>query len=195
MAFRPGRREFISSTGSLLGGGWLWLNLPALAALSGCAREAARRADPFTHFTAAQGRTVRAFTARIIPSGEGVPGADEAGAAWFIDGILQGPMADAAELVAGGLADLDTRARAEHDADFADLEADRQDRILREIEETEFFGAMRFFTLMGTFAGDDLGGNREHAGYTLLQIDHRPGYQPPFGWYDERHAREDGGAA
>lgn len=195
MASNPSRRDFITSSGALLSGGWLWLNLPALATLSGCARDAAERGEPFTHFTPEQGAAMRAFTARIIPSGDGVPGADDAGAAWFIDALLAGPMEDTAGLVAAGLADLDERARAAHSAAFADLEGEQQDAIIREIEQAPFFGFARFATIMGTFAGESFGGNRNHAGFTLLQIEHEPAYQPPFGWYDEQHARAQGGAA
>jgi hypothetical protein len=194
MATEPTRREFISSTGAFLGSGWLWLNLPAAAALSGCARDAARRNDPFTHFTPAQGSAMRAFAARIIPSDDGIPGAEEAGAAWFIDAVLAGPMQGAAGLFAEGLADLDARARS-GGATFAELDAEQQDAILREIEDSPFFGTARAFTIIGTFSGDAVGGNRDHAGFRLLQIDHQPAYQPPFGWYDEQYARANGGAA
>lgn len=193
MSSSPNRREFITSSSALLSGSWLWLNLPALATLSACAREAAQRAEPFTTFTPEQGGAMRALTERIIPAGDGVPGADEAGAAWFIDALLGGPMEGAAGMVTAGLADLDERAQAAHNAVFADLGGDQQDAIIREIEDTPFFGFTQFATVMGTFAGEDFGGNRNHAGYRLLQLEHRPAYQPPFGWYDEQQAK--GGAA
>lgn len=191
----PNRREFVTSTGALFGGGLLWLSMPALATLSGCARDAARRGDPFTHFTPEQGRTMRAFTERIIPGAEGLPGAGDAGAAWFIDRALTGPMQEAAGLVAEGLADLDVRADAAHGRAFADLEPEQQDEVLRAIEDTPFFDAARFFTILGTFSHPDYGGNRDHAGFRLLQIEHQPAYQPPFGYYDEQFVRETGGAA
>jgi hypothetical protein len=192
MSSMPNRREFVASTSTLLGGGWLWLKLPALAALTGCARDAARRADPFTQLTPAGGRAVQALAARIIPSGDGVPGADEAGAAWFIDMVIGGPMQDGKALLTEGLADLDVRAEAAGGASFADLPPERQDDVLRDIEDTEFFGFARFLTVMGTFSGTEHGGNRNHAGFALLQIDHRPAYQPPFGWYDEQVGMEGG---
>lgn len=195
MEAKPNRREFVASTTALLGGGWLWLRLPALAALTGCARDAARRADPFTQLSDAEGRVLRALTARIIPSGDGVPGADEAGAAWFVDTVIAGPMQEAKGLLTSGLADLDARAQAAGADSFAELPPDAQDDVIRGIEDTEFFGLARFLTIMGTFSDPVHGGNRDHAGFTLLQIDHQPAYQPPFGWYDEQHARANGGAA
>jgi hypothetical protein len=196
----PTRREFVSSTAALFGSGWLWLQLPTIATLSACARDAARREEPFRNLSAEGGRTMRAFAARIIPSGDGIPGAEEAGAAWFVDGALGtetfGPVSG---LLAGGLADLDTRAMTAHSLAFADASAEQQDALMREVEDSQFFFVARLLTLAGTFADPSHGGNRDHAGFTLLQIEHAPAYQPPFGWYDEQHARTaaagNGGAA
>jgi gluconate 2-dehydrogenase gamma chain len=189
----PTRREFVTSTAAMFGGGWLWLQLPALASLSACARDAAVRNEPFTTFTEDEGRAMRAFAARIIPSGDGLPGAEEAGAAWFADGALAGPMAPLRELITGGLADLDQRARAAHGVAFADAEPDAQDALLREVEDTQFFFLARLLAVAGTFSDPSLGGNRDHAGFTLLQMEHAPAYQPPFGWYDAQHVAQNGG--
>jgi hypothetical protein len=49
----PTRREFVSSTAGMLGGGWLWLHLPVIATLSACARDAARTNEPFAMFSVA----------------------------------------------------------------------------------------------------------------------------------------------
>lgn len=186
----PTRREFVASTAALFGGGWLWIQLPALATLSACARDAARREDPFTNLTAEQGRVMRAFAARIIPSGDGLPGADEAGAAWFVDGALASDaFAGVRDLVTGGLADLDARAMAAHSIVFADATPEQQDGVMRDAEDSEFFFIARLLTLAGTFSDPSHGGNREHAGFTLLQMEHAPAYRPPFGWYDEQQAR------
>lgn len=191
----PTRREFVSSSAALFGGGWLWLQLPALASLSACAREAARTDAPFSVLSADAGRAMRAFAARIIPSGDGVPGADEAGAAWFVDGALAGPMAPVRELVEAGLADLDTRAAAAHGVAFSDATPEQQDDMLREVEDSQFFFMARLLTVAGTFSDPALGGNRDHAGFTLLRMEHRAAYQPPFGWYDAEYARNGGAIA
>ncbi|HEX6134032.1 MAG TPA: gluconate 2-dehydrogenase subunit 3 family protein [Longimicrobiales bacterium] len=185
----------MSTTAAMFGGGWLWLQLPALATLSACARDAARRNEPFTNLSEAEGRAMRAFAARILPSGDGVPGAEEAGAVWFVDRAVAGPFAGMKEPITSGLADLDARARAAHSVDFADLTPEQQDAIMREVEATPFFGMARLLTLAGTFADPSHGGNREHAGFALLDMEHAPAYQPPFGWYDEQYARENGTAA
>jgi hypothetical protein len=196
----PTRREFVSSTAALFGGGWLWLQLPAFATLSACARDAAQRGDPFANMSAEQGRAMRAFAARIIPSGDGLPGADEAGAAWFVDGALASDaFAGARGLLTDGLTDLDARAMAAHSVAFADAAPEQQDALLHEVEDSQFFFLGRLLTIAGTFSDPSHGGNRDHVGFTLLQIEHAPAYQPPFGWYDEQHARiaaaGNGGAA
>jgi gluconate 2-dehydrogenase gamma chain len=188
------RRDFIASTAGMFGGGWLWLNLPVIAALSACARDAARTGAPFTSFTAAQGRAMRAFAARIIPADGGLPGAEEAGAAWFADLALAGPFADMSEPVLTGLADLDERARGARAAAFGDLDTARQDAIIGDIEETQFFELGRMLVVMGTLSDPSWGGNRDHAGFTLLGMEHAQVYSPPFGWYDAEHTRINGGA-
>jgi hypothetical protein len=185
----PTRREFVSSTAALFGGGWLWLQLPALASLSACARDAARRNDPFTTLSPGEGHVMRAFAARIIPSGDGIPGAEEAGAAWFVDGALSnGPFASLREMMSEALGDLDTRSMTAHGVAFADAAPEQQDALMHEIEESQFFFIARMLTLAGTFSDPVHGGNRDHAGFALLQMEHAAAYQPPFGWYDRQYA-------
>jgi gluconate 2-dehydrogenase gamma chain len=188
------RREFVSSTAGMLGSGWLWLHLPVIATLSACARDAARTNEPFTLFNAAEGRAMRAFAARILPSEADSPGAEEAGAAWFADGALAGPFADLAESVRAGLADLDTRAHAAHGAVFARLDTTEQDSIMGDVVATPFFGDARMLVVIGTFSDPSHRGNRGHAGFTLLGMEHAPAFVPPFGWYDAEHVRSNGGA-
>jgi gluconate 2-dehydrogenase gamma chain len=192
---QPTRREFVSSTAGLLGGGWLWLQLPAIASLSACARKAARANEPFVFFSDAEGAGMRALAARIIPSDATSPGAEEAGAAWFADGALAGPLSDLAGTVRAGLADLDARSRAAHGAVFARLDPAVQDAVIGDIVPTPFFADARGLVIMGTFSDPSHGGNRNHAGFTLLGMEHASAYVPPFGWYDAEHARTNGGAS
>jgi gluconate 2-dehydrogenase gamma chain len=191
------RREFLSSSGRALGAGWLALSLPGLAALSACARDAALRADPFTVLTADEGRTLAALAARIFPSDDELPGAEEAGAVHFADRALESHFPEMREPLGAGLAGLDERARAlgAGAAGFAGLPPERQDELIREVEQTEFFDIARMLTVMGTLADASYGGNRNGAAPALLGMQHHGSYQPPFGWYDAEHARENGGAA
>jgi len=195
----PSRREFVSSSAALLGGGWLWMHLPLAGALAACAREAAVRGDPFVTFTDAQGRTMAAFAAQIVPSDAELPGATEAGAVYFVDLALAGPFEGMRDPILGGLGDLDTRARVRQStaAGFADLEPGVQVEVLREVEQTPFFSMARMLTVMGVIADPSYGGNRDQAGVRLLAIDHRPAYAPPFGDYDADAAsmRANGGDA
>ncbi len=69
-------------------------------------------------------------------------------------------------------------------ASFAALTPAQQDELLREIEQTPFFQAVRFDTLVGTFALPSWGGNRDFAGWRLLGVEHQPFFQAPFGYYD-----------
>lgn len=186
------RRQFLSRTAAMAGGGWLWLQLPALATMAACARDAASRNDPFNNLGTEAGNAMRALAARIIPSVDGLPGADEAGAAWFVDSVIAGPFASEHDLLDAGLADLDVRARAAHSLPFAELAPEQQDTLIREIEDTPFFSFARFATIVGTFSHPSYGGNRNHAGFRMLGVDHAPAYQPPFGWYDEHYTESTG---
>lgn len=180
-----GRRDFLSTSASALGGGWLAAHLPLLAALSACAREAAESGAGYVALTDAQALTLEAFASRILPSEEGSPGAVEAGAVHFVDLVLdRGPFAGMRPLVIDGLADLDRRAGQEGAADFAALPADRRDAVLRAVEDTPFFGAARMLVVAGTFSDPMRGGNQDGVGWALLGIDHQPAYRPPFGYYD-----------
>lgn len=192
---RPTRREFVSSSTGLLGGGWLWLNLPAIISLSACAREAALNDEPFVTFTPVEGRAMRAFAARIIPSAEGSPGAEEAGAVWFADRALGEVFTDMLPPIREGLAALDESARATDGVAFAELAAEQQDALISDVVDTPFFFLGRMLVVMGVFSDPSWGGNRGRIGDTLLGIDHAAAYQPPFGWYDAERGRTRGGAA
>ncbi|MGH7477244.1 MAG: gluconate 2-dehydrogenase subunit 3 family protein [Longimicrobiales bacterium] len=191
----PTRREFLASSGSLVGSGWLLLNLPLLSSLAACARDAAERGDPLATLTAAEALAFSAFAARIIPSGDGTPGATEAGAVYFADAALAGPFAGMLEPVRKGLADLDRRAEAAHGGAFGELEPAQQDAIIREVEQapSPFFGMARVLTVAGVFSEPLHGGNRDGVGWALLDMERAPVFAPPFGHYDAREAS--GGAA
>jgi gluconate 2-dehydrogenase gamma chain len=183
---KPSRREFLTSSASIASVGWLTLNASALAALSACAREAAQQNAPFTTLTADEGRTLSAFAAQILPSGDGLPGAEELGCVHFMDHALGSYFAGQRELFADGVKDLDARARTASPpaASFAELTSAQQIEIMKTIEAEPFFGAARSATLMGAFADPSHGGNRDGAGFRMLKIEHHPTHTPPFGFYD-----------
>jgi gluconate 2-dehydrogenase gamma chain len=185
-AVQQTRRHFLVDSARTAALGWLAAQLPLLASLSSCAREDAIQNKAFTSLTTGEGRAMRAFAAQIIPSDSESPGAEEAGAVYFIDRALTLPFfVESVPVIRGGLADLDGRARLiEGKASFASLGGAQQIAIMRQIEQTPFFSTARTLVVIGTFADPSHGGNRNRVGWTMIGIDHRPSYAPPFGWYD-----------
>lgn len=176
------RRTFLADAARIAAAGWLTLELQLLA---GCARDGGPR-DAFTHLTATEGRALRAFAAQILPSDGDLPGADEAGAVYFVDRAFGMPFfADSVPGIRSGLADLDVRAKsATGRHDFAAASGADQIAIMRAIETTPFFVAARALVVIGTLGDPSYGGNRGGAGWSLLDIEHRPSFTAPFGWYD-----------
>jgi gluconate 2-dehydrogenase gamma chain len=180
------RRDFLSGSSRTATAGWLALQLPWLAALAGCARDDAATGGAFTHLSPAEARTMRALAAQILPSDDEVPGAEEAGAVYFVDRALGMPFfADKVSLIRSGLADLDARAKAfDAHGGFASLSGSQQVAILQRIEGDPFFAAARTLVVIGTLADPSYGGNRDAAGWTMIGMQHQPSYAAPFGWYD-----------
>ncbi|MEP6619778.1 MAG: gluconate 2-dehydrogenase subunit 3 family protein [bacterium] len=178
------RRHFLGNLSRMAAAGGIALQLPWLSTLAGCARSE----SGYSHLTRNEGRAMRAFAAQIIPSDDGTPGAEEAGAVYFVDRALGRPLYSASlPVIRAGLADLDERAAPVHaSAVFATLSNDEQITIMRRIEHTPFFATARTLVITGTFADASYGGNRNGAGWTMLGIDHQPSYAAPFGWYDAR---------
>jgi gluconate 2-dehydrogenase gamma chain len=183
------RREFVVST-SLLGA---WL-----AAAAACRKETAD--DAASHgpppgdsvspprlatFTPDEGADIEAIAARIIPADD-TPGAREAGVLYFIDRYVATPDVNATQSFRDGLAQLARDVAARHGANvrFASLTADQQDDMLRAMEKTDFFGAIRFATICGMFALPRYGGNRDYIGWKLIGQETGFEFSPPFGWYD-----------
>jgi gluconate 2-dehydrogenase gamma chain len=161
------------------------LEIPWLAALASCRNDDGKTADGFAALTVAEARAMQAFAAQIIPSDKSLPGADEAGAVHFIDRAFGKPFfADLVPVVRAGLANLDARARALGERDFASLSPGRQVAIMRQVERTPFFLAARMLVVVGTFADSAYGGNKRGAGWTIVGFEHEPTYASPFGWYD-----------
>jgi gluconate 2-dehydrogenase gamma chain len=147
----------------------------------------------FSILTPEQGEAIAAMTSRILPSVDGRPGAREAGAVYFIDRSLATFNKGQRQLYADGVTDLNTRAVTTWGASpgFASLTEMQQGTLLRAIENTPFFQAALFDTIVGTFALPSWGGNRDYAGWHLLNLTHRPVFEPPFGFYDAEVNRKE----
>ena len=160
--------------------------LPIESALAWSAEQAAaNKSGGFTALSAGEAETVDALSSRIIPSVDKRPGAHEAGVVYFVDRALATFNAGQKKMYAEGLQDLNRRAADMFKATaFSKLTAVQQDEVIRAIEKTPFFQAVRFDTIVGTFALPTWGGNRDHAGWHMIGLEHQPRFQPPFGAYD-----------
>ena len=146
---------------------------------------AAKTSGGFAALTASEADTIVALSSRIIPSVDKRPGAQEAGVVFFVDRALATFNASQRKMYAEGLQDLNRRAADRFKATtFSALTAAQQDEVITAIEKTPFFQAVRFDTIVGTFALPTWGGNRDYAGWHMIGLEHQPRFQPPFGAYD-----------
>ena len=180
------RRAFLRAAAAA-GAAWSAADLlPVEDALAWSASQAVAKASGgFTALSAGEAETVDALSSRIIPSVDKRPGAHEAGVVFFVDRALATFNAGRKKMYAEGLEDLNRRAADMFKATgFSKLTAVQQDEVIRAIEKTPFFQAVRFDTIVGTFALPTWGGNRDHAGWQMIGLEHQPRFQPPFGAYD-----------
>lgn len=161
------------------------LQLPAIEAAARYAWSAFQSRAPLRVLTPAEAAALEAIASQIFPTDD-TPGAREAGVIFFLDRALETFAAPQLDLVRAGLRDLEAKAPG-----FASLPFERQTAALKEIDQTPFFGVTHFLTVAGMFANPEHGGNRSHVGWQLLGFEMRPGYQPPFGYYD-RELRDAG---
>lgn len=156
-------------------------------ALAWATEQAATPGAPgLSALTKPQADVLDAMTSRILPSVDGKPGAHDAGVVYFIDRALGTFNAGQKIAYANGIRDLNRRAtnKVSGAASFAALTPAQQDDVLHEIEKTPFFQAVRFDTIVGTFALPSWGGNRDYAGWHLIGLEHQMRFQAPFGYYD-----------
>jgi len=192
------RRRFLAESGSIAGAAWFAANAPVLLAAG---REAALQRETgaaWVHLAPRDAQLLAAVADQIIPPDD-LPGGADIGVVHFIDQALGGFIAEQADTLRAGLADLDRRGQAAVPGSdgFAGLSFAQQTEVLQEIESTPFFALMIFLTHCGVFAMPSWGGNRERAGWALLGFDNRHAWQPPFGYYDAQAlaGEEDHGAA
>lgn len=191
MSDSSSRRDFVAASGTLVGGAWLALNLPAVEAAVAYARRAAANKSPFDTLTPDEAREIEAVAAQIIPSDD-TPGAQEAGVVYFIDKTLGTFGAQFLQPIRGGLRDLQKAARAKNPvvSGFSELSFAQQTEVLRGMEQTPFFGSVRFLTVAGMFGDPSYGGNKDQAGWRLIGFDGGHAHQPPFGYYDANYRQE-----
>jgi gluconate 2-dehydrogenase gamma chain len=180
------RRAFLAAAGAA-GAAWVAADPALVHAALEHARQTAATPPPyqFAALTAAEAAGLEAIAMRILPSDE-TPGAKEAGVIHFMDKALSTYAAERKAPVLRGLNDLNKQARARWPGttSFADLPPERQDLLLKAIEQSAFFKEMRDATVIGMFANPSYGGNQNQVGWKLLGFQAHGIYQPPFGYYD-----------
>lgn len=184
------RRNFLKHGGSALGGSLIVLSMPVILATADVAARAATEQSRFRVLSASEAIEYEAIAARIIPSGDS-PGAREAGVIYFIDTVLADIEPETTEPMRKGLLNLHNQIHEAYDtSSFAALKQVRQIEALQAIEDSEFFGTLRFLTIAGMFCDPSHGGNREKIGWNLIGFEGPMGTQPPFGYYDADYARK-----
>ncbi len=186
------RRAFLATSCGTFASAWLAADAHELRASLAHAARACQAARPpaWEFFTPDQAADVDAIAAQIIPTDD-LPGAREAGAAYFMDHALATWAQSQREAFSGGLDELNRQAthRWPGAGRFAALSSERQIELLHVIEPTPFFQLMRFHTVAATFANPSWGGNRDKIGWRILDFEDRFVWQPPFGDYDADAAK------
>ena len=189
------RREFLTTSGSAMGGAWLLRFAPLIAATQACASDAMRSGLPFTTFSEREGAGFDAFAARLVPTDD-TPGAREAGAVQFADRALETFLSELLPIVRAGLSGMNARAAETFGGigAFADLAEDQQDQVITavELEDPNFFFFARAMVMMSLMAEPQYGGNQDRVGWQIIGFEDSFAYLPPFGFYD-RDEHGDGG--
>jgi gluconate 2-dehydrogenase gamma chain len=162
---RISRREMLTRLGMGLGVATV---LPLTAAVR--ARAQAVVAESFVSLTPAEGQTLKAIVARLIPSDENGPGALEARADRYIDRGLAGALKSSRSAYTAGLTAVNAQAQTSKGAAFAKLSQADQDAVLTNIQQTsaQFFNLVRTHTIQGTFSDPFYGGNANFIGWDMI---------------------------
>jgi hypothetical protein len=196
------RRDFLLHLGGVAGTAWISAQWPAIVAAAQHAHQAAASKQALEVLTPGQAREVQAIAARIIPTDE-LPGATEAGVVYFIDRALKTFAHDTLPLYQKGLRDVN-QAATEMFPDVKSFSAatpDQQDKLLAEIfpdatpqtrasrqntiaPGNEFLETIWYHTICGFLVDPEGGGNRDFAGWKVIDRDPAHSFTPPFGFYD-----------
>lgn len=180
------RREFVA-TATSLGAVWLLANgRERSEAMAHAAHQTTLAQPTLSVLTREQAAELEAFASRIIPSDD-TPGAREVGVVFFIDRGLATWAKGQVSAFTDGLNKLsrDVSAKFRGQTRLSALTPAQQDEVLRSIERTPFFGLMRFATISGMFSLPSYGGNRDYAGWKLVEQEPAMEFRAPFGWYDQ----------
>ena len=198
------RREFLLQLGGVAGTAWIQAQWPSIVAAAQHAHQAvqSKQTTKFEVFSPEQAREVQAIAARILPTDE-LPGATEAGVVYFIDRALKTFAAQAKPVYEEGLAHAKpmTANMFQGVEQFSRATPEQQDKILGALEAEAqtpngtrrnavtvapaFFQTIRMHTIFGFLVDPEGGGNRDYAGWKVIERDPAQSFSPPFGFYDK----------
>jgi gluconate 2-dehydrogenase gamma chain len=166
-----GRSEMMKRVGIMVGlAAW-----PASGWITWAAPVAKLKAPAFqgpVSLSRSQYELLDAICARLIPSGDGSPGAREAMAARYIDRALSGAVTSSRGAYETGLNALDGQAQASKQAPFVNLPPEDQDALLMALQDnpatTPFFNLVRTHTIQGVFSDPYYGGNANFTGWDMI---------------------------
>jgi gluconate 2-dehydrogenase gamma chain len=204
-SFLPARRDFLQILGGTAGAAWFTAQWPAIVSAAQHAHDAAKAsmAAKYEVLTVEQARELDALTSCIIPTTD-TPGAREAGVVYFIDRALKTFASESVPQYNQGLAGIQqfTLGSFPGVLRFSAANAEQQKRILTELyaeidlkkdmprrglppTTTEFLQTLHVHTIFGFLVDPEGGGNRDFAGWKVVDRDPAHMFSPPFGFYDK----------
>lgn len=141
----------------------------AAAGTAGCSSAGAA----YRVLTDHEAATIRSLANQIVPPDD-YPGAGDAGADRFIDTQLAGHYARYREAYGKGITEIDEAARGKHGAMFVELEFDKQQALLAEREDTEFFRLIREHSMQAFYGDPRHGGNPDAISWRMLGVPDPP---------------------
>jgi gluconate 2-dehydrogenase gamma chain len=181
------RRSFLATSATGFGSAWLASNWAAIAEAQDYARKSMASGQPgkFEFLTPEQATEVECIASQIIPTDD-TPGAKEVGCVYFIDRALTTFDRGRQPIYKEGLDTLQAKTRElfPNATKFSSLSSAQQIQVLQALEKTPFFLQVRAHTITGFFANPEYGGNKDKAGWNLIDFEGKFHYSPPFGYYD-----------
>ena len=105
--------------------------------------------------------------------------------------MLGGDREEEYALLKTGLRELQSAVAVEFEISyFFMLDENQQDQMLRKIEATEFFQTLRYLTVAGMFSLPEYGGNKDFAGFQVMEFEDRHAWVAPYGYYDADYAEK-----
>ena len=197
------RRDFLLHLGGVAGTAWLNAQWPAIVAAAQHAHQVAASKQSLEVLTPEQAKDVEAIAARIIPTDE-FPGATEAGVVYFIDRALKTFASDNLPLYQKGLLGVNASVAQMFPGlkSFSAATPEQQDKILAGLfaeqahdaaprrrnqanASSGFIQTIWFHTICGFLIDPEGGGNRDFAGWKVIDRDPAHSFSPPFGYYDK----------